>query len=164
MAEQHNLTGDSTLSYLFNRVWDKLYPVGAIYMSMNSTSPEKLFGGKWERITGRFLLGATDGGATNTNANASQAPGSMAGEAAHTLAVSEMPSHTHQVQNASGNTLCATGSPAASDGPSWCFTDVNDGPAGDGTSGKFFGGSVGGSGSHNNMPPFLAVYMWKRTA
>lgn len=38
-----------------------LYPVGAVYMSFDSTDPADLFGGTWERIEGRFLLGASDG-------------------------------------------------------------------------------------------------------
>ena len=61
------------------------YPVGSIYMSVNSTSPASLFGGTWEQLKDRFLLGAGD---TYTN-------GSTGGESTHTLTVDEMPSHTH---------------------------------------------------------------------
>ena len=37
-----------------------IYPVGSIYMSVSDTSPASLFGGTWERIEGRFLMGASD--------------------------------------------------------------------------------------------------------
>ena len=56
-----------------NQFVDMIYPVGSIYMSANATSPETLFGGTWESIGGRFLLGA----------DATYAAGSPGGEATH---------------------------------------------------------------------------------
>ena len=44
---------ESTNSHL-----DLIYPVGSIYMSVNDTNPKVLFGGQWEKIEGRFLLGS----------------------------------------------------------------------------------------------------------
>lgn len=122
------------------------WPVGSIYMSVNSTSPATFFGGTWERITGRFLLAATDGG----NSGASQAAGNTGGEASHTLTIAEMPNHRHEVgaRNAYG-TGNAGGS--ISYGSS-VATGVN------------YTNYVGGDNAHNNMPPYLSVYMWKRTA
>ena len=69
------------------------YPVGSIYMSVNPESPATLFGGTWERITGRFLLSATDNG----NSGASQAAGNTGGAATVTLtaAQSGVPAHAH---------------------------------------------------------------------
>ena len=64
---------------------DYIYPVGSIYMSVNTTSPSVLFGGVWEQIQGRFLL------ASDTN----NPVGTTGGEATHTLTTAEMPSHTH---------------------------------------------------------------------
>ena len=64
---------------------DDIYPVGSIYMSVNATDPARLFGGTWERIKERFLLGAGD---THT-------AGSTGGEFEHKLTVDEMPKHTH---------------------------------------------------------------------
>lgn len=57
------------------------YPVGSIYMSVNSTNPGELFGGTWEQIQGRFLLGQGSG----------YSVGAMGGEANHALSVSELP-------------------------------------------------------------------------
>ncbi|WP_294759302.1 hypothetical protein [uncultured Gemmiger sp.] len=73
---------------------DDIYPVGSIYMSVNATDPARLFGGTWERIKEKFLLGAGD---THT-------AGSTGGEFEHKLAVDELPSHAHyqRIGNKSG--------------------------------------------------------------
>lgn len=99
------------------------YPVGAIYLSVTDTDPATLFGGTWERIGGRFLLGADD----------TYTAGSTGGEAEHTLTIDEMPKHNHEIDNlnASGNVQTMY---------------------------------AGGSQPHNNMPPYLAVFMWKRVS
>ena len=121
------------------------YPVGSIYMSASSTNPGNIFGGTWSQITGRFLL-ACGGG---------YSAGTTGGEATHKLAVSEMPSHTHSVR-------CAY-----TTGSSRRDTDVlvYDGWNMEGYMWTSqWSGSTGGSAAHNNMPPYLAVYVWKRTA
>ena len=122
-----------------NQFVDMIYPVGSIYMSANATSPETLFGGTWESIGGRFLLGA----------DATYAAGSMGGEATHTLTVSEMPAHNHTVFGGSEVTTVNTNSMAMS---------------GEKLTNYRMTGAEGGDQPHNNMPPYLAVYMWKRTA
>ena len=75
---------------LKNRNGEKMYPcpyypVGSIYLSVNSTNPGTIFGGTWEQIKDRFLLAC---GSTYSN-------GSTGGEAKHTLTTNEMPSHSH---------------------------------------------------------------------
>ena len=110
------------------------YPVGSIYLSVSSTSPSTLFGGKWERIQDRFLLCA----------GSTYAAGSTGGEATHKLTVDEMPSHTHALYEGSGG---STSSAVKESGNIATQTQ----PA-------------GGSKPHNNMPPYIAVYVWKRTA
>ena len=135
---------------------DNIYPVGSIYLSLSENfSPARAFGGTWERIENKFLLGA--GGA--------YALGDEGGEATHTLTTSEMPSHSHietwagkdgsyytyELTYNSGSswgmnvTRITSATPANSAGPSYLYTR-----------------GTGGSGSHNNMPPYLAVYMWRR--
>lgn len=117
------------------------YPVGAIYLSVTDANPAALFGGTWERIGGRFLLGA----------DSTYAAGSTGGEAAHTLTVDEMPKHNHGLDNynSAGNATPF-------------LTVQHQDKIG-------YGGNVqtmyaGGGKAHNNMPPYLAVFMWKRTA
>lgn len=128
---------------------EMIYPVGSIYISANATSPETLFGGTWESIGGRFLLGA----------DSAYSAGSTGGEAAHKLTTSEMPSHTHDMPNPDW-----TNSQYAITWPAWSSlykatqqsTTITCAP-----------GSTqnrGDSQPHNNMPPYLAVYMWQRTA
>jgi hypothetical protein len=119
----------------------KSYPVGAIYLSMNSTSPGALFGGEWERIRGRFLLAADD----------TYAADSIGGEATHKLTVGEMPSHSHYVPN-----IRTTAQDAG-----YAYAESWGGGAGNR---DIYTDSAGGGQSHNNMPPYLAVYMWRRIA
>ena len=125
-------------------VLDKVYPVGSIYMSVNSTNPKTLFGGTWVQIKDRFLLAA----------GTTYKAGATGGEAAHTLTASEMPSHNHAVYypNAGAADHSAPGN--YPDGPS----DSTYYAIGSYTS------SAGGGTAHNNMPPYLSVYVWKRTA
>lgn len=122
-----------------------VYPVGAIYMSTVATNPKTLFGfGTWEQIKDTFLLAA---GSTYTG-------GSTGGEATHTLTTSEMPKHNHSIfyPNASaGNNSAPIGYPnVGSKSTYWAAGS--------------YSGDVGEDGAHNNMPPYLAVYVWKRTA
>lgn len=120
-------------------IFDIIYPVGAIYISVSDVNPAILFGGSWEQIQDRFLLGA----------GATYSAGSIGGEAAHTLTIDEMPRHNHEIDNlnASGNST------------PYMTVQAQDK--------KGYGGNVqtmfsGGSQPHNNMPPYLAVYIWKR--
>ena len=54
-------------------IYNAIYPVGSIYMSVNSTSPQTLFGGTWEQIKDTFLLASGtsySNGATGGSADA----------------------------------------------------------------------------------------------
>ena len=143
-----------------NFVLDNVYPIGSIYMNVNSTNPGTLFGGTWERIMERFLFGCGD---------ERYPAGHAGGEEQHLLTVEEMPSHTHNPANESGYYGFITNSQKA-------FT-VGDMGVQSG-SGRYYPystaefdisrntttGSSGSGGAHNNMPPYLCVYIWKRTA
>ncbi len=134
---------------------DMVYPVGSIYLSVNAADPSTLFGGTWERLKDRFLLGAGD----------SYAAGATGGAAKHTLTASELPSHNHQItpiiKNASGDSMTTNG---------YTIVHTSDNlvaPNQTLTASTLYGGysgNTGGGQAHNNMPPYLAVYMWKRTA
>lgn len=73
---------------------DLVYPIGSIYMSINTTDPTTLFGGQWERLKDKFLLGSGD---TYTN-------GASGGAATVALGVNHMPSHTHSFTGSSSTT------------------------------------------------------------
>lgn len=140
-AETSDLATKADVTSL-NAYWQIIYPVGAIYMSASSTSPATLFGGSWTQIKDRFLLAVGD---------TYKSAGLTGGATTHTLTVEEMPSHRH----------------GASEGQFHAYTGSNgaDTVSG-GTNFKSiqYTAYVGGGGAHNNMPPYLAVYMWKRIA
>lgn len=133
-----------------NFVLDNVYPVGSIYMSVNASNPGTLFGGTWEQIQGKFLLGMSS----------SYPAGSSGGEASHTLTISEMPSHKHVATRARD----ANDIPDNYGGSSAAYGFVA-GDSSNGNAGHVYNTSATGGGQpHNNMPPYLAVYIWKRTA
>jgi len=142
-----------------------VYPIGSIYMSASSTSPATLFGGTWAQIKGRFLLG-TGANEANTSdwwgsfpAGTIYAPaGEMAGQAKHSLTEDELPSHQHYVKDENnGYYLGNSGGISPSDSRGVAYDTT-----GRGTTWRT--DAAGGGGAHNIMPPYLAVYMWKRTA
>ena len=153
---------------------DQVYPVGSIYLSTNNVSPASLFGGTWIQIQDRFLLAA----------GTSYTAGNTGGEATHTLTESEVPSHTHErgTMNITGGFApWSEGTGTNITNPTGAFTAVASNQYGWGTSSgrdqdnawidfdasKSWTGettSFGGDGAHNNMPPYLVVYMWARTA
>lgn len=196
---------------------DLVYPVGAIYMSVNSTSPATLFGGTWSALGGQFLLAASS----------TYTAGSTGGAASTTLTTANLPSHTHSVKaHAHGlnshthgvGTLAAASTSltgratfrdvnvSSSDllvgtingvfsyttsswsGEHWAMngssasgykyqhldfngthahtvsgaTAAASGSTANSTA--FNSGATGSGSSFTNLPPYLAVYMWKRTA
>lgn len=142
------------LDALVKRVLLCAHPVGCVYMTLDSTSPETLFGGTWTPINGRFLIGT--GTPENNDDGTSPgsydfAAGSTGGEAEHTLTGDELPSHIHGVPSFAGDTV---------NGGGWSCKAINSYDE----SQKIFGTLSGDNHPHNNMPPYLAVYMWRRTA
>lgn len=137
---------------------EKAYPVGSIYLSLNITDPSELFGfGKWEMISDRFLIGASS----------AYPLGDTGGTEQVTLTAKQVPKVEGRIALHNGNV--ATGVHQVEG----CFTAgitntkyINEGS---GTTGAESIGQIrfsnGGEGqSHNNMPPYLAVCIWKRTA
>ena len=141
-----------------NITLDDVYPVGSIYISVSSTSPSSLFGGTWSQLTDTFLY------ASNTADTGTTAPNGQ-GEATHTLTVDEMPSHTHNNTNGSNRFMGMGMSSSQADTTSG-FTSGNlwnnTGKANT-TIAKTGGDTNGNTVPHNNMPPYMRVYMWKRT-
>lgn len=115
------------------------YPIGAVYMSDNPKSPAEMFGGTWLQIIDNFLY------ANTVSSDISQ------GETTHVLTVDEMPSHNHSmwIKEATSSTSRAN----LFDG----YQTVNADKYSDMTF-----PSTGGGEAHENMPPYLAVYMWRR--
>ena len=137
-------------------ILNTIYPVGSIYISVSSANPGLTFGGTWSLFgAGKTLVGVDTGDA---DFNAAEKTG---GEKAHTLTVNEMPSHYHEV--------------APSYGSSYLQSNTNNHQ-------KLIGGAsnngrgtnalddeenhtvqnAGGGQAHNNMPPYITCYFWKR--
>ena len=159
--DDFNVNG--TLKVNNTNIFDLIYPVGSIYMSVNSTSPEVLFGGTWEQIQGKFLLGMSS----------SYPAGSEGGEATHTLTSHEIPLHGHYLGQ-QGNTSRMLPTNNATNDPSqeYYVTEVESSGSTYLKPNVTWGGYLTAgtlidtpyNQPHNNMPPYLAVAMWKRTA
>lgn len=144
---EEKLASDA-LDSVLNAYFLKVYPVGAFYFSASSDNPATLFGGTWTQIKDTFILAA------GTKYKA----GTTGGEATHTLAAQEMPNHYHDeyVGNDGGDSSAPSGyigwtSIGYTSDKTW-FAKLAK------TSG------AGGGAAHNNMPPYLAAYVWQRTA
>ena len=128
---------------------DMVYPVGSIYLSVSETDPQTLFGGTWARLEDVFLLAA----------GAKHAAGSTGGEESHILTEAEIAPHKHAMAYAPESSASSTG-----------FSyGIAAGSATNSAGGRGYASnlgtfSAGGGQPHNNMPPYLAVYTWKRTA
>lgn len=132
---------------------DTIYPIGSIYMSINNTDPSTLFGGTWEQIKDRFLLGAGD---TYSN-------GVTGGSKDHSHTLN---SAAAMIGSPSGNAN-AIGFSASQNGSLGGSTySVGNSPssATNGHPNRSHNTKLTGKTDNaDNMPPYLVVYMWKRT-
>ena len=119
-------------------ILDYVYPVGSVYISYSHVYPGDMFGGAWKRISNAFLWGCDENGDI----------GATGGEKTHTLTVDELPAHSHgsvYSQHANGTKNAAWYTTA---GSSLAYGPVE----------------TGGGVAHNNMPPYVQVSIWRRTA
>ena len=131
-----------------NKIYNAIYPVGSIYMSVNNTNPSTLFGGTWVAWgAGRVPVGVDT---ADTDFDTVEETG---GEKAHTLTIAEMPSHIHTIK-IKGST---SSKPQAAVVSNWenSTTYYDD---------TTVSGSNGSNNAHNNLQPYITCYMWKRTA
>ena len=146
------LQGTNTQKIKWSALVNKLYPVGCIYQSTSSTSPASFLGGTWERIKDKFILAAGD----------TYAAGKTGGEAEHALTVAEMPAHRHEGIDID-NLYCFGWENGSRTGVN--FKNFYGGTYwGDDVQNRLASGYAGGSTAHNNMPPYLTAYIWKRIA
>lgn len=118
-------------------IFDAIYPVGSIYLAYNHTNPATLFGGTWTRIQNAFLWATPSTGTI----------GQTGGEREVTLTAAQMPKHNH------GGTYTNAGAARthawlASNGSAMGYDTVD----------------AGSGQAHNNMPPYIQVSVWRRTA
>ena len=143
----YDKNGNEVLAISDEYILERTYPVGSYYISHNNTSPAELFGGTWYRIENQFLWACPEDGTI----------GSTGGEQTHTLTVAEMPYHSHPILLNS-----STGSYDTWD-YSYGAAKANRSYFSQGPAEPIIGGT-GGTGAHNNMPPYISVAIWRRTA
>lgn len=152
---------------------DLMLPVGFV-MSMNvATNPRALLGyGTWTRFGQGRVLVSLDEGQTEFDT-----VGETGGAKTHTLTTGEMPSHTH-TQDPHTHTVTDPGhthSTATNSGGVFSTGPDPAAQATTGTTGSATTGisvnaatatnqNAGGGGAHNNLQPYIVVYMWVRTA
>ena len=125
-------------------ILDCFFPVGFVLTLYSHADPNEMYpGSTWVRITNAFLWATTSGGTI----------GQTGGEQTHVLTANELPSHRHSVTVASTN----TGSTTVGDTIRYNGSATN-------YKGTLYTENTGGGVAHNNMPPYIQVSMWRRTA
>ena len=143
-----------------NNVFLKTYPVGSIDISTSSANPSTIYGGTWERYgQGKTLVGLNESETEFSTVN------KIGGEKTHTLTVNEMPSHNHDFRYSTDNAVTFYNAGVGKDG-----TYTGDNYLGFSNSVSLFASYVvvlsntGSSQPHNNLQPYITVYMWKRVS
>lgn len=170
VSSSSNIKASGTLYQKGKTLLDTFYPVGSIFITTVNTNPSSYMGGTWQRFgNGQTLVGVNE---NDGDFNTVQKTG---GEKRHVLTKDEMPRHSHEARdvnghkayfwawtggphpaptlwipggNVSGGAMPAGGNPLMSK-QSWEGYTTTD---------------TGGGKSHNNLQPYITVYMWKRTA
>lgn len=146
-----------------------VFPVGAIYMSVDQTNPSAYFGGTWVQIAqGRTLIGV---GAIETNTDTTYGSvtageinpsvSQRGGEVTHTLTTGEMASHTHTINQIQSSFEATPYGLNAGSGTGFADRVIVRAAS---TANNESTRSAGSGNAHNNMMPYLAVYIWQRTA
>ena len=165
MPTKSKNTGEAGLLQVMGRIFaDNLYPVGSIYMTTTMTSASQVgaaLGGTWEAWgAGRVPVGV------DTGQTEFKTVGKTGGEKTHKLTVDEMPNHYHDVvygknDSTTGVSISCTGSGnQVLNVNGWAWDKNSNAPYGNNVYSK----KTGGGKAHNNLPPYITVYMWKRIA
>lgn len=133
-----------------DNAWKKIYPVGAIYMSISQTNPSQLFGGSWVAWgSGRVPVGV------NASDSLFNTPEKTGGEKAHALSMAEMPNHDGHVLYTGNWTILSQYGTQYSSRPYRKEASNEIVPNGQ---------KLGGGSAHNNLQPYITCYMWKRVS
>lgn len=185
-------------------LFNLIYPIGSVYISINNVNPATLFGGTWEQIEDKFIMcagdtytGGTSGGSITSGGPSNNTSGGPSTNTSGSTAitVAQMPSHGHAVyvwDNAgtTGNAYYYNGATKtthsgarlySNSSSTWIASGSTASAAGSGRGDPSGGTNLVGSGSghthtlnshthslqshtHDTTPPYIALYVWKRTA
>ena len=136
---------------------NKIFPVGAVYITYDNNNPGNFLGGTWERFgQGRTLVG--EGTGNDGSTSMSFTSNSTGGEYYHTLSFSEMPAHGHEIG------IWGTSGTLKTD--AWEFMTIQGSHYSDNKSHNVNSIHTNASGSgtpHANIQPYLVVFFWRRT-
>lgn len=130
-------------------VVERDHPVGSLYISENATSPAELYGGTWERIEGKFIMGASD----------TYPAGSTGGSATHTQTVDELAGHSHDIGTNTAGTLLTV--------PQWKFYITSVSQVAEPNGYQCYGMTTfytGNGAPMNILNPYYSMYIWRRVA
>lgn len=136
--------------------FDMIYPVGSVYISVVNANPQTLFGGTWESFaTGMTLVGV------DTSKQEFNTVMKSGGEMEHTITINEMPQHSHSDNSSySGENSRKLAK--------WEVTNTGEGfQLSTANVTKYVITDPlpeGGNQAHNNLQPYITVYMWRRVA
>ena len=135
---------------------NKIFPVGAVYITYDNNNPGNFLGGTWERFgQGRTLVG--EGTGNDGSTSMSFTTGATGGEYYHTLSFSEMPAHGHEIG--------IWGTSGALKTDAWEFMTIQGSHYSDNKSHNVNSIHTNASGSgtpHNNLQPYIVVFFWRR--
>ena len=161
-------TGVTTAAAITSLVGDLLFPVGAIYSSTSSTNPGTSLGfGTWTQFAaGRMMMGAGGSFSPGTTGGSNDA---ITVSHTHTYsgttgAMSANSTHSHTFTIKDRNFDTPPYAPLHAAGSNWSTgttstADISHTHSFSGTT-----ASTGSSGTNANLPPYIVVYMWQRTA
>ena len=137
-----------------NNLIDIVYPIGFIITTFTNTNPStQLANTTWVRFgEGKCVVGVDD-------TDADFASGTTGGEKTNTLAIQNIPSHTHTYSDYIRDATYGAQQTGASNyavGGVQLFQTTNTGSAG--------GDGNGDTTPINNLQPYISCYMWRRTA
>ena len=179
--EKVGVYSEEDIGVLMRQILLSVYPVGAIYMSVDNTDPAELFGGTWVRWgAGRVPVSVNEsgtefrtvektGGAVSITLTQAQIPAHIHTVPAHghTAVASNAGAHSHHTQRTQNAQTGGTGHLAQGSVDSSTHTSTDGEHTHEITvypRDAFGTTSTGGSAGHSNLQPYITCYMWKRTA